>query len=179
MPKFDLLILDAGIVIKLFELGLWDRVVSTSNVHLSRIVAEQEADFHSPKPFSPHGQPIDLKADIAAGRCHIFECSLGEIRKFRANFDANYAADLDPGEAESLTWLFNQPAEHLICSGDAIVYRVIGNSHRQNQGISLQEILDTLGVSKNLSWQYTKAFREQYANLGFTDRMQNRGLRMT
>ena len=49
----------------------------------------------------------------------------------------------------------------LICSGDAIVYRVLGATGRSDQGISLQEILDRIGQTKSLAWQYTKEFREQ------------------
>ena len=115
MPKFKLLILDAGVVIKLFELGLWSQILENCDVHLSKVVAEQEANFHSPSPQNSNGQPIDLSEDITENRCTVFECSLAQIRQFRSAFDENYFADLDAGEAESLAWLFSQQQDYLIC----------------------------------------------------------------
>ena len=41
-----LLLLDANVIIKLFELGLWDRVVERCEVLVSKIVKEEEADFY-------------------------------------------------------------------------------------------------------------------------------------
>lgn len=177
MPKFSLIVLDAGIVIKLFELGVWDQVVKQCDVHLSKVVADQEASFHSPTDDLPHGQPIDLSGDIAESRISVFQCSLSQVTNFQQRFDQNYAQDLDPGELESLAWLFSQQKECLICSGDAIVFRVLGVTGRADQGISLQEILDRIGLSKSLSWQYKKEFREQKSNQGSIDQMQGRGLK--
>ncbi len=65
----------------------------------------------------------------------------------------------------------------LISSGDAIVFKVLGNTGRGEQGISLEEILQRLGLSKPVDWQYTKEFREKYDKTGSTDRLQNRGWR--
>ena len=45
MKKFRLLLLDANIVIYLFEIGLWDKLIGCRDVLLSRIVAEREAQF--------------------------------------------------------------------------------------------------------------------------------------
>lgn len=177
VPKFSLLVLDAGVVIKLFELGLWKHVISQCDVHLSKVVADQEVHFHSPTDHQPHGQPIDLSGDIADSRVHVFECVLPQIVSFRQRFDQNYSQDLDPGELESLAWLFSQQNDYLICSGDAIVYRVLGATGRTEQGISLQEILDKIGHSKSLTWPYTKEFREEKSKQGSIDQFQNRGLR--
>ena len=79
MPKLKLLILDAGVVIKLHELELWSSIV-------------------------------------------------------------------DAGEAESLAFLVHQNDDYRISSGDAIVYKVLGNLNLGDQGISLEEILGTCGL---------------------------------
>ena len=177
MPKFSLLVLDAGVVIKLFELGLWSQVLDQCDVHLSTVVAEQEALFHSPTDIEQHGVPIDLSGDIAGKRINVFECDLPKVVSFQERFDANYRPELDPGELESLAWLFSHQEDCLICSGDAIVYRVLGVTGRSDQGISLQEILDKIGLSKPVTWPYTKDFREQKSREGSIDQLQNRGLR--
>ena len=41
MPKLKLLILDAGVVIYLHEIGLWQQVMANCDLYLSRIVAEK------------------------------------------------------------------------------------------------------------------------------------------
>ena len=177
MPKFSLLVLDAGVVIKLFELGLWEQVITQCDVHLSKVVADQEVHFHSPSDDQPHGQPIDLSGDIESRRVQVFECGLSQIANFQQRFDQNYAQDLDPGELESLAWLYSHQQDCSICSGDAIVYRVLGLTGRTDQGISLQEILDKIGHSRSLTWPYTKEFRQQKSKQGSIDQMQNRGMR--
>ena len=57
------------------------------------------------------------------------------------------------------------------------MYRVLGATGRSDQGISLQEILDRIGQTKSLTWQYTKEFREQKTKTGGLDQIQDRGLR--
>jgi hypothetical protein len=41
MKKFRFLLLDAGPIIKLFELGIWDRFIGKCEVTISRIVADE------------------------------------------------------------------------------------------------------------------------------------------
>ena len=45
MPKLKLLILDAGAVIQLHKLRLWEALIDKFEVHLSEIVAEKEVLF--------------------------------------------------------------------------------------------------------------------------------------
>ncbi len=88
------------------------------------------------------------------------------IHSFRSLFDSNYFVDLDDGEAESLAYLFSQQNDFLISPGDAITYKILGNTGRTEQGISLEEILQKAGLSRDLSWPYTKEFREKYSRDG-------------
>jgi hypothetical protein len=181
MPKlkFSLLILDAGVVITLHQLGLWQQVVDRCDIHVSRVVAEVESLFHIDANSEPgdYGQDIDLGPDIAAGRITRFEVPIDQIRRFRDLFDDSYASGIHDGEAESLAYLFSQPGDWLISSGDAIVFKVLGNAGRSEDGISLEEILQRLGLSKPVDWQYTKAFRLKFDKVGSTDQIQGRGLK--
>ena len=176
MPKLKLLILDAGVVITLHELKLWDEVVEKCDVHLSQIVVEQEVQF-SPSEDDQYGDDINLQPYVQDGRVQMFCVNPKEIHDFRSLFDANYFVDLDDGEAESLAYLFSQQEEFLISSGDAITYKVLGNTGRTEQGISLEEILQKIGLGKELSWAYTKEFREKYSNDGSQDMIQGRGMK--
>jgi hypothetical protein len=174
MPKFKLLILDAGVVIRLHELGIWKHVLDQCDVHLSRIVAEKEVLFE-PGDEGGYGDDIDLSPDINSGKVHVFDVTASELSAFRDRFDPLYLGDLDDGEAESLCHMMKQATDYLISSGDAIVYKVLGNLGRRDQGVSLEEILQRIGMGRKVEWQYSKSFREQLTKQGETDMIQGRG----
>jgi hypothetical protein len=110
---------------------------------------------------------IDLSDDINQGRIQVFAVVVSEVQAFRAKFDPVYLGDIDPGEAESLTYLVSAKVENLISSGDAIVFRILENLNREDQGISLEELLQRIGMNKpGILWPYTKEFRQNYTNQG-------------
>lgn len=180
MPKLKLLILDAGVVITLHQLGIWRQVVERCDLHVSRVVVEVESLFHrdSSDDQGEYGQCIDIQSDVASGAVSVFDVHIGGVERFRQAFDDSYAAGIHDGEAESLAYLFANPQrDWLISSGDAIVFKVLGNCGCAEQGISVEEILSRLGLTKQLEWQYTKQFREKYTKIGQQDRIQGRGKR--
>lgn len=178
MPKLKLLILDAGVVIKLHEWNLWEQVIAKCDVHLSSIVAGYESKYHRVDGDN-WDKDIDLTQAIQDGKITIFEVAPADILAFKNRFDASYFCDLDNGEAESLAYLSSQrKLDFKFSSGDAIVYKVLGNLNIVEQGIALEEILQQIGLSRRISeFQYTKAFRDQMTNIGSTDRIQGRGLK--
>jgi hypothetical protein len=143
-------------------------------VHLSRIVAEKEVLFE-PGDEADYGKEIVLAAEISSAKVHLFDVTPNELTSFREQFDPLYFGDLDDGEAESLCHMMKQLADFLISSGDAIVYRVLGNLGRSRQGISMEEILQKIGLGRKVEWPYSKAFREKYTRHGETDKIQGRG----
>lgn len=177
MPKLKFLILDAGVVIKLHEWNLWEQVIAKCDVHLSSIVAGRESKYHLVDD-DDWDKDIDLSQAIRDGKITIFEVPPADILAFKHRFDASYFCDLDDGEAESLAFLPNHvKLDFKISSGDAIVYKVLGNMNIVEQGISLEEILQQIGSSRRINeFQYTKAFRIQMTAIGSTDRIQGRGL---
>lgn len=175
MPKLQLLILDAGVVIKLHELGLWNKVIERCDVYLSSIVAYREVRYHQAEN-DEWGQDIDLSSAIASQQIKVFELVHTELAAFRSRFDESYFAGLDDGEAESLAYLVSRTEPFLVSSGDAIVYKVLGNLNRGEQGISLEEILASCGLSCRLDgFQYTQAFRERLSQQGARDMIQGIG----
>lgn len=177
MPKLKLLILDAGVVIKLHEWGLWEQLISKCDVHLSSIVAGRESKYHQSEEGN-WDQDIDLSTAISDGTITLFEVTQVDILTFKNSFDQSYFCDLDDGEAESLAYLTTQKkSEFKISSGDAIVYKVLGNLNLGDQGLSLEEILQQIGLPRKIDeFQYKKSFREQMTKTGSTDRIQGRGL---
>lgn len=167
MPRLKLLILDANVVIQLHELGLWQTVIAKYEVHLSRIVIDDEVKYY-------HGREqdklVDLSEDVTEGRLHVFEVDIADLNDFRERFDPTYLERLDPGETESLTFMLKSQQEYLISSADSIVYKVLGNLNMAEQGISLEEVLQAIGHGRSdLTWQYSKEFRDKYTREGQRD----------
>lgn len=174
MPKLRLLILDANVVITLHDLGIWSQVVDKCDIHLSRTVVKESV-------FSgcneAEGVSIDLSADENDSRITVFDLDASAIKDFQRNFDSSYAGKLDAGECESLAHLESSKDEYLICSADAIVYKILGNLNRREQGISLEEVLQAIGRGRKLDWKNSKAFREKYTSEGETDSIYGKGRR--
>lgn len=163
------LILDANVVIYLHERGLWQAVLGRCDVYLSGTVIDHEALFYEAGGFR---NDIDLSSALAAGKVRRFDVLASEVKAFRSQFDPAYRGELDPGEEESLTYMFRGGTEvggqqFRIVSGDAIVYRILGNLNLGHAGVSLEELLGELGLGrKDLAWQYTRAFRHKYTSEG-------------
>lgn len=174
MPKLKLLILDAGIVIHLHELGIWQQMLAQCEVYLSRIVAEREVLFQ-PGDEDEYGEDIDLLPDISSDKVKVFDVSVSDLKRFRDQFDPLYLGDMDDGEAESLTYMMQQSGDYLISSADHIVYKVLGNFGRGEQGISLEEILQKIGLGRSVLWPYSKEFREKNTKQGQEDMICGRG----
>ena len=171
--RLRLVLLDANVVITLHELGLWDRVVENCDVHLSRVVSE-EAHFYEDE----HGERVDfdLQSYIRDGKVSVFEVSLSEIQAFRQQFGADYLERLHDGEAELLAHLQCCSQDCWICSGDSIVYRVLGHLGLGEAGISLEELLEKVGLGqRTLPPQFRRTFREHWASRGFDEGLRGIG----
>ncbi len=173
MSKLKLLILDANVVIQLKEIGLWRQVLERCDVHLAETVVRDEVKYARGQS---HDSLIDLSDDIEQKCITEFSVNASDVMKFRDRFDDSYAVDLDPGETESLAYLDSTEVPFVISSGDKIVYRVLGNLGWEDRGISLEEILQRIGLGQSgLPWPASKAFREKYSAEGKLDFVQGRG----
>ena len=172
MKRFPFLLLDTGPIIKLFQLGIWDEFITKCDVTISRTVAEQaqyaSLDF----------EDISINLESYAERDHIkiVDVELSKIKAFHEKFNVQYKVIIHPGEKETLTFLYNSLENWLVCSADGAVFRVLGLLDRAEHGISLEEILKGIGLSRKLKWEYTKSFREKYTRLGQIDSIQDKGL---
>jgi len=175
MPRLNSLILDANVIILLHEFGAWSHFIARCEVHLARTVAEEEALFYE---RDGDQLPIDLSENTTNQTIRVFDVAISDIKRFREQFDPLYLGELDPGETESLAFLVQSTESFLLSSGDAIVYRVLGLLSRSEQGISLEEVLDRIGLRRSkLPWPCQRAFREKYTKEGERDSILGRGLR--
>ncbi len=168
-----LLLLDANIIIKLFELGFWDDILNAYDIHLSRTVIG-EAEFYCDEYGTKHN--INLSQEEDEGKLSVFEVDISDIKEFTDRFDATYLEKLDPGEAESLANIMQKGENYSICSADHIVYKVLGNLLVTEKGVSLDEILNETGLYCELPRCYSEAFRLSCSMEGTDDRMLGLGI---
>jgi hypothetical protein len=171
MKRFPFLLLDAGPIIKLFELGIWEQFISRCDVTVSRTVAE-EARYTS-REFEDIR--IELEPYAAQKRIVIADVELSSIRIFREKFNLANRAIIHAGELETLAFLHTSSESWRLCAADHAVFRVLGLLGKGEQGISLEEVLSEIGLGRKLEWQYSKRFREKYTRLGQLDSIQDKG----
>lgn len=166
MKKFKLLLLDANIVITAFELGIWQQLIGQCDVWLASTVIK-ETQYFIGSDGNKHA--IDLSQDIAKRYVTEFKITLSELLRFRDRFDPSYLEKLDDGETESLAFLINSGEAYRICSADKIIYRILGNLCRSDQAISLEEILQQIGLSRKLPPQFGKFYVDKWTQKGFSE----------
>ena len=172
MKKYRFLLLDAGPIIKLFELSLWDAFIARCDVTICRTVAD-EAKWAS----QDYGDlQIDLEAEEAKGHIHIVDVEVSTVKAFYEKFDPSYQIILHDGEKETLAFLYTSTEKWLVCAGDKAVFKTLGVMGLSEQGISLEKILADIGLGRQMDWPYTEKFRLQYTRQGQTDSILDRGL---
>jgi hypothetical protein len=172
MQKFRLLLLDTNIVFELFRLGIWETFIDRCDVHLAQTVVD-EAKFYEDENGCRH--EIDLDPCRKAGGITVFDVPLDKLTAFIRQFDGLYIDSLEAGEAESLAWLFGSQDKYLICSADKIVYRILGNCNRGDQGVSLEEILNQIGLGRKLARQYGAEYHKEWTTKGAIQGFQGLG----
>jgi len=167
MRKSRLLLLDTNAVIKLIDIGAWSAFLSRFEVHLAQTVVDEALFVKGADATEASGETIDLSPDVAAGRVKVFNVPSGRLAAFQKQFKPNILDRLDAGELESLTFLFGSQEHFLIASSDSVVFRVLGCCGREDQGLSVQEAIESVGLSQKLSYQYTRDARIEWSQRGF------------
>jgi hypothetical protein len=177
MKRFPFLLLDAGPIIKLCELKMWDEFLRWYEVVIARSVIEDEVVFAGrgwDKEFIDQNMFV-LNEQQALIK--IVDADTKAIQEFRGQFQPEYRDRLDSGELETLTILSLDYPTGTVCAADAAVYRTLGLLGKQEQGISLEEALQQIGCNLKLEWKFTKKFREKFSKEGAADAIQGRGLK--
>ncbi len=177
MKKFNLLLLDSSVVIHLFRLGIWENVIKQCDIHLAETVVD-EARFYLDDEGLRHD--FDLPSYATSGAISVFHVMPSDLDVFRTQFDRTYLERLHAGETESLAYLLVQPARKcVICSADKIVYRVLGAIRLSDRGISLEEVLQGVGLGRALPHYFGKSYRERWTTRGFQNGIQGIGAKKT
>ena len=116
-----------------------------------------------------YGKP-GLASYEKQGVVRIIDVELSVVKRFSDKIKP-LKVDIHDGERATLAYLFQSSEPWLICAADSAVFRVLGLLGKADQGISLQEILQKIGLSpaQKLEWEYTKKFREKFTRMGQVD----------
>jgi hypothetical protein len=175
MKKSQFLLLDAGPIIKLFELGLWEKFIAVYGVTITRTVIEEVVHTDRCSCLDYIDFPFEKAAE--QGRIKIIDMAPSTIRSFlqQSTLETRYA--IDAGEAETLTFLANSSEDFTLCAADGAVFSALGFLSKAEKGVSLEELLQQTGFkpSSQLEWRFTKRFREKYTKLGQVDSIRGQG----
>ena len=174
MKKFQFLLLDAGPIIKLFELSLWEKFIERRDVTIARTVVEEAVHTGQRGSLGYIDFPFEKAAE--QGRIKIIDMDLRAIQSLLRDSTIEIKYAIDPGEAETFTFLMSSSEDFLMCTADGPVFSVLGFMNKVEKGISLEEVLNKIGLARPLEWQFTKKFREKYTRKGQVDATQSQGL---
>jgi hypothetical protein len=177
MKKFQFLLLDAGPIIKLFEIGLWEKFIEQCDVTIARTVVEEAVHTGQRGSLGYINFPFEQAAK--QGRIKIIDMPLSTIQSFLQDSKIGIKYIIHGGEAETLTFLKNSSEAFLLCAADIAVFNALGFLGKSEKGISLEEVLKKVGLtpSQGLEWQYSKKFREKYTRQGEVDSIQDKDLK--
>lgn len=110
MEKFQFLLLDAGPIIKLFELRIWDEFIKRCDVTISQTVANEA------KWASQEFEDIRIDLEAYKDKVNIFDIDPSSAKSFLDRFNELYKAGIHAGEKETLAFLCDSPEKWLLCS---------------------------------------------------------------
>ena len=102
MKKFQFLLLDAGPIIKLFSLGIWDAFIKHCDVSMSRIIAEDQVLYTEDEQ-----ERINLNPYKERDLIKVIDVEPSVVKIFYDKFDLLYQAGIHAGEKEILAFLYN------------------------------------------------------------------------
>jgi hypothetical protein len=174
MKKFQFLLLDAGPIIKLFELGLWSTFIERYEVTITRTVVEQCIYIRRSEGIEYIDYPFEQAAD--KGLIRIVDVPLSDVKSFTDKFKLTPKYLIHPGEDETLAYLIKSSDDYAVCASDKAVFIALGFVQKGDKGISLEEALAKIGQSPHLEPWFKKKFCDKYTLVGQIDATQGQGL---
>jgi len=176
MKNFQFLLLDAGPIIKLFELGLWEKFIERCDVTMARTVVEEAVHTGQCGSLGYIDFPFEEAAEQK--RIKIIDMPLLAIQSFLRDSTIGTKYAIDPGEAETLAFLANSSEDFILCTADGPIFSALGFLNKAEKGISFEELLHNVGLtpSQKLEWRFSKNFREKYIRQGEINRIQGQKL---
>lgn len=168
MKKLQFLLLDAGPIIELFKLGLWEKFIENCDVTISRIVVDE--CIYSDQNYNYITFPFEQAAQN--NLIKIIEVEPSKAKPFIDKLNT-LRYDIHSGEQEMLSFFLDSSEDYQVCSADKAVFRFLGFIKKGDCGISLEEALKQIGLARHLERQFTEGYRKYFTQIGETDSIQN------
>lgn len=156
--KFNLVILDADVVIYLHEINLWKAICSNYSIIISKTVAD-ECQFY----FDPNNNgirvDIEINKYINDGLITVLdeELNIQKFTEMHTKLQQMNAPEIDPGETEMLYLKFASIlGDAIICAADNGAIKCAVFLELGRDCISLEELLDNCGTKRSLRKQFSK-----------------------
>jgi hypothetical protein len=152
-----LLLLDADVVIDLHTLGLFDRILKSYDVHITKTVLDEALYFKT--------GGARIKIDIRDRVTVIENVALEHLQTVRK--EANDAClGIDPGELEAIACLIQEDEGLIFCTCDKAAIKLLSFMNLEERSISTENALRTTGYQKktlyprHLDEKFTECIRE-------------------
>lgn len=171
-------VLDAMIVIKAHELGIWELLVDRALILIPATVVRDEAFYFDTEP-GERRHSINLKDLIDSGKIIEEAASIEELKNLHEIFDSVTLEGLDQGEYEALAIVKSgRLREVLFCTSDKAAIRALALMGCSEKGIAFDELLKKYGLQKMLDPQYMQDFFNYHLSKGKQDRITGVGLKV-
>jgi hypothetical protein len=145
-PRFFLL--DAVIVIELHRLGLWSGFTANSEIVLAGTIIDRECRYY--RANSGQTSPIDLQADVNAGRVTRVDAVVEQLVRVVDLFPPQLREAVDPGELEALALLHEWgDSPPRFCTADRKAIEALCFLDLSELGISAEEMLILAGIRRS------------------------------
>lgn len=145
-----LVLLDADVVIRAFELGIWDKLVAKYEVVLARIVCEHDVKFYDDQ-VTMMRKGIDLKPYLAAGRVSVVDAPLEWTAEVEKTCRERLGGLHGQGELESIAIVKNEARDVLFCSADGFAIQLMAVLRLADKAISFERLLRSVGLSRSFA----------------------------
>jgi|ERR1700675_48728 len=170
-------LLDANVIIESYAIGVWNSLMLSLDIAVPSIITRQEAKY-----FIVAGKynPIQLAPLIANNQLRELAADTRELSELINNFGFLFSQSIDAGEHEALAlFLAGRCAGHHFCTADAAPIQSLAMLDMSDCGISLEELLQSIGIAKPLDKQFRKSFFEQQIMEGKRRRSEGDGLSLS
>ncbi len=169
MKKPDLVILDANVVIDAHRENYWNPLIQGHKIHLPATVVREEVQYFDAGKNNKKG--IQLKSLIDNGLIFEIAATLDDEKHLQRLVKPHFLQSFDPGEREALALLItNRYKDFLFCTGDRAAIKGLGVLGLSNRGISVEKLLEKIGIKKNLKNHFTENWLRQQLTQGFQER---------
>ena len=174
--KPKLLLLDANIIFRTHELGIWEDLLERVDVTVPSSVAYDEVLFTQQGDQIEDLSIPDLEGE---GRLEIVEATAQDLVSTIFKFDRLFTEILDKGEREALALIDNGHAEGAhFCTTDGPAIIALAMLGYSEQGISLERVLKEFGLQQGrMMRHWTEQFFQEKVRKGQENLITGVGLR--